>query len=253
MNHSNLWRRAGVLGVLAVACALPAAAASLSFAGYTWDVRSGGGGPGPNTWDPRNAWVDDAGALHLLVTQRDGRWTAAEVTLTERLGFGTYQFQLQGRPDLLDRNLVLGLFNYPDSDQGGDGTNEIDIEYAQWGQAAADHGNWTIYPAVAGPKPLEKTFPIHLNGDRTTHRFTWSPTGVRFVALHGTQDIGSEQNPIDITSFTPRKPQRRIPQQALPVHLNLWLFKGRQPTDGQPVEMVISSFRFVPQQPALEH
>jgi hypothetical protein len=28
--------------------------------------------------------------------------------------------------------------------------------------------------------------------------------------------------------------------------MNLWLFKGRPPTDGQPVEIVIRSFQFTP-------
>jgi hypothetical protein len=30
------------------------------------------------------------------------------------------------------------------------------------------------------------------------------------------------------------------------VRLNLWLFRGAAPTDGQPVEVIISAFTFVP-------
>jgi hypothetical protein len=147
---------------LGMACmALPSAAwaATIEFAGYTWEVRQGGGGPGPNRWDARNVNVDADGALHLRVSRLDGRWTSAEVTMTQSLGFGSYQFQVQGRPDLLDRNLVLGLFNYTLPEIGPDGTNEIDIEFAQWGHAANDHGSYAIYPAVQGPKSAERELP----------------------------------------------------------------------------------------------
>jgi hypothetical protein len=30
------------------------------------------------------------------------------------------------------------------------------------------------------------------------------------------------------------------------VRINLWLFRGNAPTDGQPVEVVISDFTFTP-------
>ena len=57
------------------------------------------------------------------------------------LGFGRYQFQVIGRIDQLDPNVVLGLFKYPTPDVGPDGTNEIDIEFAQWGRATANNAD----------------------------------------------------------------------------------------------------------------
>lgn len=33
-------------------------ATTLQFSGYTWEVRSGEGGPGPNHWSAQNVWVD---------------------------------------------------------------------------------------------------------------------------------------------------------------------------------------------------
>ena len=33
------------------------------------------------------------------------------------------------------------------------------------------------------------------------------------------------------------------------VRLNLWLFEGRAPTDGQPVEIVVDAFTFTPLTP----
>jgi len=223
-----------------------ASAATVQFSGYTWEVRQGGGGPGPNSWDARNVWVDANGAMHLRVTQLDGHWACAEVTMTKSLGFGTYQWQVEGRPDQMDRNLVLGLFNYTTPDIGPDGTNEIDIEFARWGNASWPNGNWTIYPAVVGPKPLSTTFEVALTSNLSTHRFTWSSDRVRYASLNGLHDIGDNNGLFQKKTFSPASAQRRIPQNALPVHMNLWLFKGQAPSNGQSVEIVLRSFKFVP-------
>ena len=71
-------------------------AKDIEFGGYTWAVRSGRGGPGPNAWDENNAWLDTAPNLHLKISQRDGKWSCAEVTMRKRLGFGRSRFQATG-------------------------------------------------------------------------------------------------------------------------------------------------------------
>src|SRR5690242_14250466 len=121
-----------VLTVATCAILWPARAQErmLRFNGREWLVRDGGeakSGPGPNAWSRSCVWVEDKGQLHLKIEHRDGRWQCAEVTTRERLGYGRYQFQVIGAIDKLDRNVVLGLFNYPTPDVGGDTTNEIDI------------------------------------------------------------------------------------------------------------------------------
>src|SRR5271165_2051374 len=121
---------------------------TLQFSGYEWQVRSvGKGGPGPNQWDPNNVWVDKNGWLHLKITRVQNEWRCAELYTTKRLGFGRYQFQVIGRIDRFDPAVVLGLFNYPTADVGQDGTNEIDIEIAHWGNPKWDNGNFTVYPS----------------------------------------------------------------------------------------------------------
>ena len=109
--------------------ALPLMGKTVLFCGYEWSVRSGRGGPGPNSWDDNNVWLDDSGALHLKISHRDGQWSCAEATMRKRLGLGIYEFQISGGIDRLDDNVVLGLFNYPTSDIGSDATHEIDIEF----------------------------------------------------------------------------------------------------------------------------
>ena len=64
---------------------------------FQWEVRKSSGlsGPGPNIFDPGNVSLLPNGDLKLNVTPRDGIWTCAELQTTERLGLGTYQFQLR--------------------------------------------------------------------------------------------------------------------------------------------------------------
>jgi hypothetical protein len=217
-------------------------AKTIEFSNYTWQVRSGSGGPGPNLWADNNVWVDAGGRLHLAITHVGDSWYCAELTTTSRFGFGVYQFQVIGRLDQLDQNVVLGLFNYPPPDVGPDTTNEIDIEIARWGQAAYPNGNYTVWPAETGADPASYTFPFTLTGDYTTHRFAWTSQEVAFQSLHGHTD--GNENEFAQWSYRPSQPAQAIPQQPLPVHLNLWLFRGQPPTDGQAVEIIISHFSF---------
>lgn len=220
-------------------------AGTIKFCDYTWVVRSSGrGGPGPNYWDPNNAWVDGNGYLHLKITQREGRWYCSEVFTQNRLGFGRYQFRIIGSVDKLDRNVVFGLFNYPTGDVGRDGTHEIDIEFSRWGNSSAPIGNYTVWPATNGVRRESKSFPFTLNSEQSTHRFTWSPTNVFFQSLHGHHDDASD--PFASWRFSPPDAVAHISQKPMPVHINLWCFSGRAPTDGQPVELIVRAFKFTP-------
>ncbi len=225
---------------------LPTAASgsTLWFSGYQWDVRSGTGGPGPNNWDRANVWVDAQGALHLKLANQGGTWSCAEVSTRKRLGFGRYQFQVIGRIDQLDRNVVLGLFNYPTPDVGGDGTNEIDIEFARWGDQANPIGNYTVWPARAGLAERSHTFPFALTGTFTTHRFTWNSRQIFFQSLYGHRN--DNRNQFASWVYKPAAYSKYIPQKPLPVHLNLWLYRGLPPTDGQTVEVIVKRFTFTP-------
>ena len=48
-------------------------------------------------------------------------------------------------------------------------------------------------------------------------------------------------------TYRPTDPASHVPQHPLPVHMNLWLFQGLAPTNGQAVEIVIHGFHFTPQ------
>lgn len=218
---------------------------NILFSGYEWEVRDSGlSGPGPNRWDRNNVWLDENGDLHLKITHTANGWHCAEVMMTERLGFGTYQFEIIGPIDRLDPNIVLGLFNYPTADVGPDATNEIDIEFAKWGDPEAPIGNFTVWPVLPGLTQVSESFPVQLNGTYTTHRFTWQSTQIHFESLHGHR--ADSNNLIAEWLYQPQNASNSISQQPMPVHINLWLFQGQPPTAGKEVEIMIRSFTFTP-------
>ena len=235
---------AGTVALLTAACTI-SEARTIKFSGYDWTVRAGRGGPGPNNWDENNVWVDQSGYLHLQLTSRGNQWYASEVSTTDRLGFGRYQFWVIGRLDRLDPNIVFGLFNYPTPDLGPDGTNEIDIEFSQWANPEAPMGNYTVWPTKKELVRASHRFPVELSGDYSTHKIIWNSTSVSFQSLHGHRDDNSSQ--FGEWLYQPRDPSSYVSQKPMPFRINLWCFRGQPPKDGQQVEIVIRSFKFTPQ------
>jgi len=45
-------------------------------------------------------------------------------------------------------------------------------------------------------------------------------------------------------TYAPVEPEKRIAAKPMPAHINLWLFQGRPPKDGQEVEVVIRGFEY---------
>lgn len=225
-----------------------ASARVIRFSGYDWEVRSPGiGGPGPNHWDPANIWVDSQGRLHLKITRQGGVWRCAEVSTTRSFGFGRYQFWVTGPLGRLNPDVVFGLFNYPPPDAGPDGTNEIDIEYSRWGNPAYFPASETVYPPHAGPPPVSHPFAMPPGLSDTTQRFDWQSSGIRFQSLRGHRD--DNQGEYAHWSYRPADSRRRVPQQPLPVHINLWLMRGRPPRNGREVEIIVKRFSFIPSAP----
>ena len=239
------WRRIGCLVGLFLVLGLSANARDIQFGGYNWTVRVGRGGPGPNAWDEKNVWLDSATNLHLKISRWNGTWSCAEITMKRRLGFGRYQFQTSGRLDRFDDNVVLGLFNYPTGDVGPDGTHEIDIVFARWGEPKNPIGNFTVWPAERRRKQVTKTFTFSLTEDQMTHRFAWSRDQILFQSLQGYRQDDHEE--LNRWIYCPQPTTDFISQRAMPVHINLWLFRGLPPRDRREVEVIIRDFKFVPE------
>ncbi|HTQ05032.1 MAG TPA: glycoside hydrolase family 16 protein [Polyangiaceae bacterium] len=224
--------------------AAPAGAVTLAWKGLTWQVTSGAMA-GVCAGDPANVSVDASGYLHLRISKNGSTWSAAELFTTEELGFGTFQWQIDGPIDVLDQNVVVGLFPYgPQAGIGADGTNEIDIEYARWGEPDGPNGDFTDYPA-SGKTVGESSYTFSLAGSTlSTSRFVWSSTAITDFLFAGLVDVARASGSLQSFTYMPSNPATNIPQQALPLGMNLWCFDA-PPSDGNPVEIVIRDFVFV--------
>ncbi|MGB7435106.1 MAG: glycoside hydrolase family 16 protein [Candidatus Acidiferrum sp.] len=211
-------------------------------------IPTNGGMAGVVKGDPANVSIDSNGYLHLRIVNRDGTYTAAEVFTTENLGFGTYQWQIEGAVDKMDKSTVLGLFNY--GARGGvglDAENEIDIEFSQWNDTC--HGcnaDFTFYPATGNKSlgPMEDNFTYNPNGSTlTTARFEWSSTRIVGTIMSGLQPMDTTANVLQTITFAPPDYTSRIPQVPIPLAINLWCFRTTPASDQQ---VIIRSFQFVP-------
>lgn len=226
-------------------------AGTITWAGHIWKVTNGGMA-GVAHGDPANVSIDANKYLHLHIVQRDGKWTSAEVFTTDRVGFGTYQWVIEGNVYEMDPTTVLGLFTYgPTHHIGTDAENEIDIEFSQWNNTC--HGcnaDFTVYPSTGNRKPngvsaWEDNF--HVSGDNlTTARMEWSADHIVFTMMKGVQPIGTVADVIKAETYS--STAINIPQVAAPVGINLWCFK-QTPTKDQAV--VIRDFQYVAENKSL--
>jgi hypothetical protein len=213
----------------------PEAMRTLSFAGYSWGVKSAPGllGPGPNIFSdsPSNVWVDSIGQLHLRITYRDGRWQCAEVFLDRSLGYGTYSFTVASPLSDLDPNVTLGLFTWDDSPAYNH--REIDIEFARWGNAGDPTNAQYVVQPYGLPGNLTRF--VQPLAAPSTHSFTWARKSVTFASTltTGRTIAGWRYSGRDV----PRAGAERT-------HINLWLNNGAPPRDGAEREIVLSSFSF---------
>lgn len=207
----------------------------VEFAGLDWYVRTTYGNPGGNVWNnnPSTVWVDGDG-LHLTVKKDAKGWYCTEVTALEPLGYGLYTFQLIGRTDLLDKNVVMGIFLYEDD------TQEIDIEFGRWGYAEADSSQYVIQPGST--EGNLNRFDFVQGGTYTTHTILWEPTKITFRSYHGHST--DPLNLIEEWEYT--GDDNPVADDELLI-LNLWLIEGADaPSDEQEVEFIVHDFEFSP-------
>ena len=84
---------------------------ALVWMGHTWKMTNGGMA-GVAAGNPANISIDTNGYLHLQIVDRGGTYTASEMFSRDNMGYGTYQWWLQGPVDDMDKSTVLGLFPY---------------------------------------------------------------------------------------------------------------------------------------------
>jgi hypothetical protein len=114
----------------------------INFSDNVWEVKTGYDGPGNNTFSSSAVYVDSSGYLHLKILKAGSTWYCGEVINTMSRGYGTYVFTTRGRVDLLDQNIVLGLFTWDTAHP----YEEIDVEISKWGSADNDNCQFVVQP-----------------------------------------------------------------------------------------------------------
>lgn len=228
-----------ILFVSLLACS--ARAGTLQWSGYEWVIKSSKEplGPGPNLWSGSedSVWVDGQGRLNLKLQKIGERWHCAEVYTTKSLGYGKYIFYIDSRVDNLDPNVVAGMFIHLDD------MNEIDVEFSKW----SEERRYTYHQFTLQPRTVESN--IHRTDYRSrspqsAHGFLWKPTGVAFRSYVG-HDI-KDKPPYKRWDYEgPDNPEPDTEK----VHINLWLYKGQPPAEGNESILVIDKFVFVPLPP----
>jgi hypothetical protein len=214
---------------LSIVLAAPAAARTIDWSGYTWDVRPPGfGSPGPNQWSdsPANASVDASGDLVLTGAQG----ASVELINRTRLGYGTYRWSVASNLTTLDADEVLGMFTY-----GGPqpSNNEIDIEPSHWGRLSRHTGSATVWHDANRGLSESRDFaysptPPYVN------QFTWAPGKITYRISDG---AGEKLLDWVVTSGVPTPSTETA-------RINYWRFKGRPAAGTRSVR--IASFAWLP-------
>jgi hypothetical protein len=222
----------------------------LNWMGHDWVVTNGPMA-GVVRGRPSNVYIDSDGYLHLTITKKGRDVTTGELFSTDRMGFGTYQWVVRGTVDNMDPHTVLGLFPYgPEAGIGKDGEDEIDIEFSKWGNSLCGgmcNADFNVYPSTGNGSvgSTENDFSMNLSGgDLVTARMTWTSASITETLMAGAQPVGTTQTVLHTWTFAPPDHQVRIPQEAVPVGMNLWCFRKKTATSQS---VVVQSFQYAAQ------
>jgi hypothetical protein len=213
---------------------------TIHFSGYDWSVQTGVSDHGgqPYAYDSANAWTDEKGYLHLRMEYRNGRWSCAEISLNQSLGYGTYKFVVEDTAHLRP-SAVIGMFTWDDA-RSTNFRNEMDIELSRWGNPESENAQYVVQPFYA-PENLAR---FNVPGGVLTHEFRWEPGKVSFKT---TSDSSPDRQKLIsehvFASGTPTPANEKV-------HIDLYDFHHSEGSSNQPNEAVIESFEFLPlQQP----
>jgi hypothetical protein len=210
---------------------------TLDFSGYKWTTSTGPifHAGSRNFFDPANAWVDKKGALHLRISGKPEKWSAAEVKLSGSLGYGTYRFQVEDTTHL-EPSAVLTLITWD-----GVGTErdrrELDIELSRWGFLDNTNVHYVVQPYYIPANFVRSRVPAGV----FTHSFRWEPGQVTFSTMTGSGNAAGDRL-IDQHVFTSGVPS----PAGQTVRLALYVFvKGQVPLKNES-EVVIDKFEYLP-------
>jgi hypothetical protein len=227
---------AAVTQVVGSGTFVPPAVKTLAFSGYEWEIRQQPTDRhGLNDYDARNAVVDAEGHLHLFLTEREGRWTSADLRLTRSLGYGTYSFDVRDTSQI-DPAAALSVYTW-DSLGADQNYRELTIDISRWGDPGNMNGQFVVQPETVPANVFRFAIPA----GRMTHSFRWEPGRVLFktagrdVSPH-TRDVVAER------LFTAGVPGAGTEN----LHITLLYDRAAAKPPSKGVEVVVERFAFLP-------
>jgi len=222
----------------------PASTSMIQFAGRTWIVNNGSWDGNPvnvNVCSTNCVSVDTNGWLHLRAELIDGLWWNGEIkSPNPSFGYGEYRWQVHGRPDLLETNLLVSLFTY--NEAVGGRYNEIDIEFARtFSMGPETNCYYTCQPWEHAGNQYGA--PMVLTNTETTHRYFWRPDEIYFQSYYGfTSEPASTSSVLCEWTYQGAD----LPDWPARAHMLLWRHYGLLPLGTQHVELVIRDFIYKP-------
>ena len=215
----------------------------ISWSGFNWVVKKSIGnpmfslGPGPNLFNDNDTmvWVDNEERLHMRITKLGNSWHCSELICASTLGYQNYLFDVGSRVDLLDPNIITGLFTWDDCAPFAlppdDFYREIDIEFSRWGNQYNDNAQYVIQPYTASGNL--KRFNMNLSeATHSVHTINWQSDSILFNSDWGNSSFSWKySNP------------GHIPQPGMEnMRINFWLMNGLVPSDNKNAEVIFNSF-----------
>ena len=217
----------------------------IHFANQDWWIKSNSVplGPGPTNFSnsANNASVDTQGRLHLKLTNVNGTWYGAEVVSQNVTGNGIYRFYLDSPVYGIDPSVVWGLFTWsPDPIYSH---RELDAEMSKFGNADdTNNAQFVVQPYTVPGNQVRFQVPPTVTA--SAYSIQWYPSTIAFKAA-----AGLSTDPTDPSLVIEQVTNTRdVPPPGLDVNvrMNVWLFNGLPPTNGQEAEFIIRDFQFVP-------
>ena len=223
-----------------LAGSIPHSEKGFIFGNIEWFVRTGPspGAPGPNYWGSGAESVEVVdNKLHLRIAQVNGKWTSAEIMTPIPDGKRGAVITITSPVHDLDPRVVLGMFAYRDDH------NELDVEISRFGNPASPmNAQYAVHSPRGGVEKNPFSIEAAPDSPLTMHTLTWGPRVSPGVGL-GIEPISFASDGVGVRESWDYAGAPVNLQRAW-LHLNLWLYEGKAPANGQPIDIEIGSIRF---------
>lgn len=209
----------------------------LQFSGYEWLVRAIPSSRNDlnHDYDSTNAHVDSKGALHLQITNRQGKWICSEVTLTKNLGYGTYLFTVEDVSHL-EPATIFSAFTW-DELPTDPNHREMDIEISRWGDSAGENGRYVIQPYYV-PSNISR---FNAPAAQLTFSLRWELGKALFQTFRG--DVTkSKSHALAEHLFTAGVPSPGLES----IRMNFCPVDNHEAPQQHPSEIVVGNFQYLP-------